>query len=256
MGLYKKATIIKKKQETDNVCYFTFDISINAKAGQFVMAWLAGEDEKPFSVANNSPFELAIANVGPISKKITSLNIGDSLFIRGPFGKPFRPIGKKWLLVGGGYGFAPLRFLARQGIKKNCSIDCIIGARSKNLLMQPIIHKNIRNFFTTDDGSKGIKGNVLIPLVDLLEKNKYDCIYACGPEKMLFNIAKIAASKNIKCQLSIERYYKCGFGLCGHCSVNGWLSCFDGPILDAKKALKLKDFGHAFKDQCGKKISF
>jgi dihydroorotate dehydrogenase electron transfer subunit len=252
---YKKIKIVDKKQETDIVSYFVFDKKINAKPGQFIMLWLAGEDEKPFSVANANPLELAIAAIGPTTNNICKLEKGAELFYRGPYGKAYSLIGKKWLVVGGGYGFAPLRFLIKEGLKKNknAKIDCVIGAKTKNLLMQEVKHKNIKTYYTTDDGSFGIKGNVLAAVEPLLEKNNYDCIYCCGPEKMMYQIALLGEKKSIPTQISIERYYKCGFGLCGHCSVNGWLSCKDGPVIFGSDALKLKDFGFYYKDKTGAK---
>ena len=250
---YKKIKIVDKKQETKTVNYFVFDKNIDAKPGQFIMLWLPGEDEKPFSIANAIPLELAIAAIGPITNKICDLEKGENLFYRGPYGKNFRLLGERWLVIGGGYGFAPLRFLIKEGLKKNknIKIDCVIGAKTKDLLMHQVKHKNVKTYYTTDDGSYGIKGNVLAAVQPLLEKKDYDCIYCCGPEKMMYSVALLGEKKSIPTQLSIERYYKCGFGLCGHCSVNGWLSCYDGPVIFGSDALKLKDFGFYHKDRTG-----
>ncbi|MFN3910355.1 MAG: dihydroorotate dehydrogenase electron transfer subunit, partial [Candidatus Anstonellaceae archaeon] len=223
-SLYKKFKIIEKKQETKNVFYFTFDSALKAKPGQFVMVWLPELEEKPFSIASDSPFELAIAQVGKTSASLCSKNIGEEIFLRGPYGKGYKMIGKKWLVVGGGYGFAPLRFLIKEGVKKGVDIDCVIGAKSKEYLMEAPKEKNIKTIFTTDDGSYGLKGTVVVALKQLLEKKDYDCIYSCGPEKMLKAVALLASENSIPSQISVERYYKCGFGICGHCSLNGWLS--------------------------------
>ncbi|MEM3362211.1 MAG: dihydroorotate dehydrogenase electron transfer subunit [Candidatus Anstonellaceae archaeon] len=253
---YKQFTIVRKKQETKNVTYITFDKNIEARPGQFVMVWIEEGKEKPFSVANSKPFELAVAAVGPGSKALVSKEEGRSIFVRGPYGKGFRQIGDRWLVIGGGYGFAPLRFLIKEGLQKNkkLKVDCIIGAKTKEYLMEPLADKRVKTFFTTDDGTAGEKGTVLVSMKKLIEKNKYDCIYCCGPEKMMKAVATIAKENKIKSQLSVERYYKCGFGICGHCSLNGWLSCYDGPTIDGEKALLLEDFGVYTKDRCGRKV--
>ncbi|MFH0927088.1 MAG: dihydroorotate dehydrogenase electron transfer subunit [Candidatus Micrarchaeota archaeon] len=246
-----KAQVKKNQKETAQVSLLTFSISIEAKPGQFLMCWLPGEDEKPMSVANSSPLQLAIADAGPASKKMSSLKEGEFLYIRGPYGKPFEPKGKKWLMVGGGYGFAPLRFLAREGEKIGSEVHSIIGARTKDYLMQKAPGKN---YFTTDDGSEGQKGNVLAALKPLLQKEKFSCICSCGPEKMMMAVAKAAKENKIPCQLSVERYMKCGFGACGHCAMGPWLSCIDGPTIDGEQALKFPEFGCCHKDRAGREV--
>jgi dihydroorotate dehydrogenase electron transfer subunit len=224
---------------------------MDAKPGQFLMCWLVGEEEKPMSIANAKPLQIAIANAGPASKKMANLKEGEFLYVRGPYGKPFEPKGKNWLMVGGGYGFAPLRFLAKEGEKSGAKSTSIIGARTKNYLMGKAPGKNI---FTTDDGSFGEKGNVLAALEPLLKKEKFSCIYSCGPEKMMLAVAKAAKEKKIPCQLSVERYMKCGFGVCGHCAMGGWLSCMDGPTIDGEEALKFPEFGCRHKDRAGREV--
>jgi dihydroorotate dehydrogenase electron transfer subunit len=242
---------VKNEKETKQVSLLTFDISIDAKPGQFVMAWLAGEDEKPMSIANASPLQLAIANAGKASGKLANTKAGDCIYVRGPYGKGFEAKGKKWLMVGGGYGFAPLRFLAKEGGKSGAKVSSIIGARSKEYLMNGATGKN---YITTDDGSAGKKGNVLVELEPLLKNEKFDCIYCCGPEKMMHAVAMLAKKHKTSCQLSVERYMKCGFGVCGHCAMGEWLSCIDGPAIDGEVALKNPQFGKLACDEAGRKI--
>ncbi|MCX8163167.1 MAG: dihydroorotate dehydrogenase electron transfer subunit [Candidatus Micrarchaeota archaeon] len=253
---YKRFVIVRKKQETKNVSYISFDKNLKAKPGQFVMVWIDQGIEKPFSVANSKPFELAVAAIGPGSNALCEKKEGQEVFVRGPYGKGFDYVGKRWLVVGGGYGFAPLRFLIKEGLlkNKNLKVDCVIGAREGQYLMQPLEHKAVKTIFTTDDGSVGLKGTVLVAVEKLIKQNKYDCIYCAGPEKMMKAVALLAQEYKIPSQLSIERYYKCGFGICGHCSLNGWLSCYDGPTISGQKALALPDFGLFTKDKAGRKI--
>lgn len=252
--LAKKSKIIKKEKENQQVTTLTLDITLaDAKPGHFVMVWLPGLDEKPMSIAGNNPLVISVADAGPVSKKITELKEGDLLFIRGPLGKPFEPVGKKWLMVGGGYGFAPLRFMAETGLKEGIDVQSILGARSKDYLMRQAPGTN---HIATDDGSAGMRGNVLTILKPLLGQQSFDCIYSCGPEKMMKAVALAAKEHNIRSQLSVERYMKCGIGICGHCAMNSWLSCIDGPTIDGEDALKYPDFGNHHCDRSGKKKSF
>jgi dihydroorotate dehydrogenase electron transfer subunit len=213
-------------------------------------------DEKPMSVAEVRPsLQLAIARAGPCSKKLAELKSGECIYVRGPLGKPFWPVGKRWLMVGGGYGFAPLRYLARVGLESGMEVESICGARSKGLLMKNAPGKNYQ---TTDDGSAGVKGNVITALEPLLanSKTKFDCVYSCGPEKMMKAVALACKKAGVKSQLSVERYMKCGIGVCGHCAMGGWLSCIDGPAIGGEEALENPEFGVLHKDRAGRKVKY
>ena len=92
----------------------TLAASTLAQPGQFAMLWLPGRDEKPFSFLDCDPLRFTVAAVGPFSKAICDLEVGDTLWWRGPFGRGFQLRGDGPLFVGGGYGVAPLVFLARR----------------------------------------------------------------------------------------------------------------------------------------------
>lgn len=271
-----RAKVLKNEKENSLVSLLTLDLQMpDAQPGQFVMAWRPGMDEKPMSIAETKPsVQLAIAAAGPCSKKLSEIKAGEYIYVRGPLGKPFWPVGKKWLLVGGGYGFAPLRFLARVGMESGCVVESICGARTKDLLMKEGPGKNYQ---TTDDGSAGTKGNVLTALEPLLQKARkggnqeepqteggvkpplrfgFDCVYSCGPEKMMKAVAEMAKKYNTRSQLSVERYMKCGFGVCGHCAMGGWLACIDGPSIDGEEALANPAFGAYHTDKAGRKIRY
>lgn len=250
-----RARVIKTERENELVSLLTLDVPMpQALPGQFVMAWLPGMDEKPMSVAEVKPsLQLAIARAGPCSKKLADTPVGGTIYVRGPLGKPFWPVGKKWLMVGGGYGFAPLRYLARKGMEDGVEVQSICGARSKGLLMKEAPGKN---HVCTDDGSAGKKGNVITALEPLLSSQKFDCVYSCGPEKMMKAVAECCKRHGVKSQLSVERYMKCGIGVCGHCAMGGWLSCWDGPSIDGEEALANPEFGMFHKDRAGRKIKY
>ena len=108
-------------------------------------------------------------------------------------------------------------------------------------------------FITTDDGSRGRKGTVMVEVEELIEKG-FDCVYACGPEKMMEALAKLCKKQDVPCQVSVERYMKCGVGVCGSCAIDGKLTCVDGPVFTGEEALAFKEFGKTHRDASGKKI--
>lgn len=241
---------------------FYFDYRLESKPGQFVMLWIPGVDEKPFAIARDmgDSFFLTIAKVGPATTELFCLKEGDFLGIRGPYGNSFSFQKKQNLvLVGGGYGVAVLFSILDKAVLLNCKVDFVVGARQKDLfiLIKEIKkYKNVKLHLATDDGSAGRKGFVTDLLLGILsnKKNKVDLIAACGPELMLKKVSDMAWEQKINCQLSLERYMKCGFGVCGNCALDpdGLLVCIDGTIFDNKVVRKIKDFGKYHRDSEGR----
>ena len=250
MPIHQIAVVTKAEKENDIVTTLTFDIPLeSAVPGQFVMLWLPGFDEKPYGVAGTSPLRISVGARGNFSKKLCAMKKGGRVWLRGPYGHGFELKGKKALLVGGGYGFGPLRFLAEVAKKKKIAAVAICGARSKGLLMAPAACKTI---FTTDDGSKGTKGNVLVAMKELLKNEKFDTVYTCGPERMMSAVAYEARSHKAGCQLLLERYMKCGIGICGHCCMGEKLVCIDGPMFGLE-VLENPEFCKVWRTKTGKR---
>lgn len=251
-------------QETEQVKTFILEGSVGAKPGQFVMAWLPGKDEKPFSVAMDNGLELhlAIAAVGPFSQAMHELKVGDLVGVRGPFGTTFScEKGQHLAFLAGGYGAAPLYFFAHEAVAKDCTVEFIVGARRQDLLLYTEkieALKNVNLHIATNDGSAGYAGFNTDLLTQIVEKEEIDCIYTCGPEIMMVKAAELAKAKGIDAQISVERYMKCGFGVCGNCCVDGTgePSCVKGPVMSLEKVLKLTDFGKYHRDKLGKKQYF
>ncbi|MDP6857320.1 MAG: dihydroorotate dehydrogenase electron transfer subunit [Candidatus Nitrosopelagicus sp.] len=103
----------------------------------------------------------------------------------------------------------------------------------------------------TEDGSYGEKGYVTDVLEKLLEENKYDAIYTCGPELMMYKVVKLANEKGIFVQASLERMMKCGVGICGSCCVGQDLVCRDGTVFDGGYLSKNSEFGHFQRTKSG-----
>ncbi len=230
-------TITKIVDENAVTRTFILDGALAAEPGQFVMAWLPGVDEKPFSLAAANPVSLTIAAVGNFSRAIHARRTGDALWLRGPLGRGFRlpdaPAGAKIVLVGGGYGVAPLRFLAERARARGFSVRAIVGARTAAdlLLSDALTALGATVIPATEDGSVGRRGLVTHALSDVLADAPPALVCACGPVGMLAVVGELCASAGVPVQLSWEAHMRCGIGLCGSCERgDGWLTCLDGPV--------------------------
>jgi dihydroorotate dehydrogenase electron transfer subunit len=258
--------ILEIVEETRAVKTFTLDVSLpDAEPGQFIMLWLPDVDEKPISIAAPSPLMLTVARLGPFSTALHACQVGDYLGWRGPFGRPFRLFpGKLAVLVGGGYGAAPLYFLATRALADGVTAGQVVvalGARRRDYLtfIDRFRALGIEPLIATDDGSVGYKGYVTDAVLDYLNQHPASSlpspvIYGCGPEGMLVALYHLARERGLEAQLSVERYMKCGFGICGQCAMNGLLVCLDGPVLTLDQLDGARDFGHYHRSATGRRM--
>ena len=219
------------------------DGRLAAEPGQFVMAWLPGLPDKPFSLMEADPISLTVAAVGPVSRALHALNIGDMLWLRGPLGRGYTLAAspQKILLVGGGYGVAPLLFLARRALAAGHRVEMIIGAKTAAhlLLVEAARQLGLPLTVTTEDGSAGQKGLVTTAMPPALAQA--EAVYACGPTDMLRAVAQAAAGAGLPVQVGWEAIMRCGLGLCGSCEMGqGWLTCLDGPVFGNDELSGLK----------------
>jgi dihydroorotate dehydrogenase electron transfer subunit len=187
--------------------------------------------------------DLVVADSGPGTHWLVQRRRGDVLDIVAPLGKPFAlprdPA--SCLLVGGGYGSAPLVFLADHLRARGCRVDVILGASTEEKLFGVLEAKRIASTvaITTEDGSLGGTGLVTDHLREAIERAKTDVVYACGPMGMLAAVAGIASDAGIYSQCAVEESMACGVGVCMTCvlpvigddGVTRMLrSCVEGPI--------------------------
>lgn len=216
---------------TAKVKALTLDGRLNAQPGQFVMVWLPGVDEKPFSLVSDDPVTLVVANVGPFSNELHQLQVGDRLWIRGPLGRGFQLSGERILLVGGGYGVAPLAFLADRAGGARRKVAVIGAGTSADLFFQDrFAEAGFEVVQVTEDCSAGEGGLCTDAAERLLREESFDAMYACGPEGMLQRIAELCVELGMRGQISKEAYMRCGLGVCGSCARDGLLVCRDGPV--------------------------
>lgn len=269
--------IVEIRDETRTVRTFVLDAEMpEAQPGQFVMLWLPGVDEKPMSIAWPAPLTLTVARVGPFTTALHQRKVGDRLGWRGPYGRGFtlypeRPA----LLVGGGCGIVPLHFLAAQAVQQGIPTTVALGARTADELLYVEYFRilGVPLHIATDDGTAGFHGlvttlvNQLTCTGDASPQSRSDnhrtsrciaatqpTIYACGPEPMLVALHRLCRERGLSGQFSLERYMKCGFGICGQCVLDGLLVCRDGPVFEAEQLDGLHDFGHAHRSAAGRRL--
>lgn len=228
------------------------DRAPTARPGQFLMVWIPGIDEKPFAIVDPDPLTLTVAAVGPFSRKFHTLSVGDQVGWRGPFGHGFDLTGTDAsLLIGGGYGVASLYFAARELRHRDSPVTVALGGRSSGdlLYVRRLESLGAQVEVATEDGSAGLAGLVTDAAATALPQ--ISRILACGPEAMLVAVMRLANAKGIPAQLSVERYMKCGFGICGQCTMSGKLVCQDGPVFTARELAQLPEFGRVHRDASG-----
>ena len=241
-----------------NTYWFKGDLA--AKPGQFVMLWIPDYGLKPFGVSYQAKGRFAVTakKVGPFTEELFKKKAGDSVGIQGPYGRAFSDKGKRVALVGGGYGMAPMGFLAEEMAAKGSKVFISTGAATKLYIIfkNRFKHGNIKAEFSTDDGSFGHHGFCTDCLSGLIKSEKIDHVYSCGPEVMMREVSRICSEHGIPAEFSLERYLKCGFGVCGSCSLDGtgWRVCKEGPVFTLEELKRITEFGKYKRDGSGRRM--
>ncbi len=259
--------ILKVESEAENIKTIYFKdrrTSSRIIPGQFIMVWIPGLDEIPMGVSHtglNSELAITVEAVGEATEKLCSLKEGDVIGVRGPYGRGFSPPGLNNLIIGGGTGMAPLMPLIELCVREKINVNVLLGGRSLN--KTPFI-KKLRDIFnpklecfkvTTEDGSYGCRGFVTDLLDEIISKNSFDRIYACGPELMLKKIYDYCTEKKLPLEVSLERYIKCGIGICGSCYIGSYRVCADGPVFKIAELEKIRNIlGEWTRDSSGRLI--
>jgi dihydroorotate dehydrogenase electron transfer subunit len=256
-------------EETPTVKTFVFKdkISSNARPGQFLMVWIPRIEELPMSVMVYDRKEHAAITIRKLGFGSTALfdkGVGEVIGIRGPYGNQFKiaKSTKRALLIGGGTGLVPLLRLATTLNKLKIDTTVIIGARSKQEvffekkahdLLDKTKHKVI---ISTEDGSYGIKGNAIDAMSLIIMKEKFDMVYTCGPELMMRKVFDIGSANALPIQASLERYMKCGIGICASCCIGDRLVCKDGTVFNEKQLSAMTEFGKMYRDKSGRRFQY
>lgn len=237
--MHQVFSIARTRDENARTRTLVLDGALDAAPGQFVMVWLPGEGERPYSVADAAPLTLTVVAVGPFSRALHRLQPGDRVWVRGPLGQGFALWGRRHLLVGGGYGVAPLLFLARRARAAGHRVTACVGAgRAADVLLAAALAATGAEVrITTEDGSRGRRGLVTAAMDAAIAARRPSGVYACGPVPMLEAVAGRCRAHGLPYQLSWEARMRCGLGLCGECELAspaaphpGWRVCADGPV--------------------------
>jgi dihydroorotate dehydrogenase electron transfer subunit len=195
--------------------------------------------------ASGGAMELIVAPFGSGSKWLCAQEEGVELDIVAPLGKAFgiptAPVNA--LLVGGGYGSAPLFGLAEVLKARGCKVDMLLGASTGSKIYAPLEGKRSASTLKifTEDGSMGEHGRVTAPIRELISQGSVDVIYSCGPMSMLRAISEITDGTDVVHQCAVEESMACGIGICMTCvlpvkkedgSISMLRSCIDGPVMD------------------------
>lgn len=245
-------TVEKITEDIRRISFYAPLIAQSAKPGQFVMVksgpTLDPLLRRPFSIHGIEAevnVQLLFKILGKGTTLLGELEVGDEVDIIGPLGIGFNTsTQKRALLVGGGMGIAPLKFLA-QKLQQGAELRHIVllGARNKAEL-EPLV----RDFQTlgcevhaaTDDGSYGHHGFVTELLAEALNNAGY--AYVCGPERMMAAVARQCRAMKLPCQTSLETHMACGLGACLGCTIVGIDGdyrhvCKEGPVFNAQEVL-------------------
>jgi dihydroorotate dehydrogenase electron transfer subunit len=233
------------------------DLAGACKPGNFVAINVGGDTSsmilrRAFAISRVSvsatfggTMELIVAHHGQGSKWLCAQGEGVVLDIVAPlgtaFGIPTSPVSV--LLVGGGYGSAPLFGLAEVLNARGCRVDMLLGASTASKIYAPMEGKRAVNSIRiyTEDGSMGQPGRVTDPIPQIIEDLDIAVVYSCGPMAMLSAITQITDTLSVVHQCAVEEAMACGIGVCMTCvlpvknedgSVSMLRSCIDGPVMD------------------------
>jgi dihydroorotate dehydrogenase electron transfer subunit len=261
-AVQQNATILSNKRigSYHQILLSVGEIVKSCRPGNFVAISVGGESSKmilrrAFAISRTSEssqyggtMELIVAPHGSGSKWLCSQIEGYDLDIVAPlgtaFGIPTQPINA--LLIGGGYGSAPLFGLADVLKSRGCRVDMLLGASVGSKIYAPMEGKRSVNSLKiyTEDGSMGENGRVTENLAEIVQNRNIDVIYSCGPMAMLRAITDLTSVTDVIHQCAVEESMACGIGICMTCvlpvtnadgTTSMLRSCIDGPVMDGSR---------------------
>jgi dihydroorotate dehydrogenase electron transfer subunit len=228
-------------------------VAARFRPGQFISLAVGGPDtsmmlSRAFFIHDvradhGGTVEFVFAARGRGTQWLAERRARDVLDAVGPLGRPF-PLPRdpvNCLLVGGGYGSAPLFSLAARLRERRCEVDFLIGAPSGDGVFGALTARRTGRAatITTEDGSLGSRGLVTDLIDQVIHDGRTDVIYACGPMPLLRQVTVLARRYDIPVQVAVEEAMACGTGVCMTCvlPVTGsdgitrmTRSCVDGPV--------------------------
>ena len=262
------ARVASVEKLTDLVKVFTIELplgmSLGHRPGQFVEVSALGIGEAPISITSspsrsNGSFELCVRKVGDVTGALHKLQPGQTIGIRGPFGRGF-PIerfrGKDLLFAPGGLGLPPLRSLINQVLDERALFGRVIilyGARTpsellfKDELKKWAMRQDVELHLTVDRGDENWAGHIGVITTlfrDISIYSRNTVAITVGPPVMYRFVLMELLGKGISegnIWLSLERRMKCGIGKCGHCQINDIYTCQSGPVFSYNEIKGLEE---------------
>jgi dihydroorotate dehydrogenase electron transfer subunit len=252
------------------------EIAAGFRPGHFVAVAVGGPNSalllrRAFALYGATPGDgqfagtvsFVVAAHGPGTQWLVERQPGDVLDVVGPLGRPF-PLPAEpapAVLVGGGYGSAPLVPLARTLLAQGAAVRFLLGAASADRLFGELVVKRLVGSVTvtTDDGSAGERGLVTDALPQAIEEIGAEVVYGCGPMPMLRAVGEIARASSVRAQVAVEESMACGIGVCMTCVLpvvgddgrsRFVRSCVEGPVFDAAR-VRWDDVGRLPQDLVG-----
>lgn len=288
----ERGIFVTRLVDRRRLCREHFEITLSvenfpsARPGQFIQVLCRPPDaphtvelgggflRRPFSIAGltrsgrETRLEIVGRVVGSGTTWLSERSVGETVGVLGPLGRPFSvPADQSSaILIAGGVGMPPIRWLAEHFRGRGMDCVAIVGARTRDLLpvgsvgvpstdgtpvmcVDAFARHDIPTTVTTDDGSCGLRGRTTDALAGLFKNHSSpDAIRvtACGPSAMLQAVGRMCIERGASCELALERVMGCGMGTCQSCAVRvkdasaeaGWryaLCCCEGPVFEARQ---------------------
>jgi len=224
-------------------------------SGRYYFLCTPDAGEKPFAVFSSEKRTIVVKAVGKFTNYLATIPVGEEIWLRGPYGRPFSGVEgcHECVLVGGGTGIASLLEVAFR-LESKCRVSFVLGARSGSEIFGA---KDFERFgpvsISTDDGTLGHHGRVAELLELLLKRRPVEstenlAFINCGPEPMIHACAKVERQHvgGDRVIAAVEYQTSCGVGICGKCATpDGHLSCLDGPFMPIGAFEPRQCAGHA-----------
>ncbi len=256
MGRLEIVPLVDVVKEVHDASTFRFRANVDGAPGQFVMVWIPGHDEVPMALSYLGDLEgITVRAYGDATKSLLKMKPGDEIGVRGPYGNTFRLEGLRVLCVAGGVGIASLIAAIEGFSDRGAKVATVLAAKTaEELIFEERAEKAGEVHVATDDGTRGFHGLAPALAKRVLDQHGFDMVATCGPELMMKAVVDLCRERGIACQASLERYMKCGIGICDACVLDDVLVCRDGPVFSGEELAKSQDFGKFRRDESGRRV--
>ena len=243
-------------KEVHDASTFRFRASFDGSPGQFIMVWIPGHDEVPMALSYLGDLKgITVRAYGDATKALLASKPGDWVGVRGPYGNTFRLEGLHVLCVAGGVGIASLIAAIEGFSDRGAKVATVLAAKTaEELIFEERCEEAGEVHIATDDGTRGFHGLAPALAKRVVGQHPFEMVATCGPEPMMKAVVDLCRERKIACQASVERFMKCGIGICDACVMDDVLVCRDGPVFTGEELAKSRDFGKFRRDESGRRV--